>query len=336
MALIWFDGCGEYYDTGDIDDVWHHRNNAVTVLPTSGRRGGACLELDSFDTLEYGFPIKTTVTIGFAIRFSSIPGSDQVFLELKSRSDVQIQLEVSSAGAIAIKRGTSSYLNTSAAGLVFGATWHYVELQVTINNTTGSYEVRLDGVNIMSGTNVDTQASGNANVDAFLLDASSAGIRYDDLYILDDTGAAPQNDFLGDSRVEVVFPDGAGNSSQWTPSAGSNWQNVDDNPADDDSTYNESSTTNDIDLYTYANPPAITGGSTFWGVKAMAKINKQDAGDRNFRIVARPTSTNRNGASQPLSTDWLYRHEIWDIDPETSSAWTDSTFNASEFGAEVL
>src|SRR6185437_13665423 len=56
----------------------------------------------------------------------------------------------------------------------------------------------------------------------------------------------------GDLRVECVMPNGPGAHTQFTPSAGANWQNVDEVPPDDDTTHNDSSTAGQLDTFVHA------------------------------------------------------------------------------------
>ncbi len=52
------------------------------------------------------------------------------------------------------------------------------------------------------------------------------GMQIDDLTFCDSTGSAPYDGFLGNVRVQALLPAGAGASTQFTPSTGSdpNWQ----------------------------------------------------------------------------------------------------------------
>ena len=63
--------------------------------------------------------------------------------------------------------------------------------------------------------------------------ATTANYDYDDLYICDGTTVPgePVNDFLGDVRVDTLYPNGNGNSSQWVgqdANSTDNYLNVDD------------------------------------------------------------------------------------------------------------
>lgn len=248
---------------------------------------------------------------------------------------------MTSAGAIRVTRSGSTEIGISAGGLVSTDVWYYLELKVKIGNSPdGTIEVHLDGVTIINESSIDTLGSGLAIAQgiSFNGNGTSNMTWIDDVYVLDIAGAAPYNDFLGDSRVDGLLPDGVGFSSDFTtatPSA-NHFENVDENPPDDDTSYNETNIANDIDLFDYAALPIVVGGATVWAVQVSGYLNKQDAGPAPFRIVSRPTSATFNGAQQEPSTDYKYFHEILELNPQTALGWLESEVDAAEFGVEAL
>jgi hypothetical protein len=76
----------------------------------------------------------------------------------------------------------------------------------------------------------------------------------DDLIVHDNEAG-----FFGDVQVETIRPDAAGNHTDFTPLAGSNFQNVDETTPDGDTTYNFSSTVNHKDTYRLADLAAASG-----------------------------------------------------------------------------
>src|SRR5262249_36678260 len=154
---------------------------------------------------------------------------------------------------------------TSTSFLSAGA-FNYIEVKITISDTVGVVTVRVNGTSTgwLALTSQDTQNGGPSTITNIILggdlvtNASNAPSHFDDVVILDTTGAV-NNDFLGDCRVEAIFPNGAGNYAQWTPSTGSNFQNVDENPPNDDSDYNSSSTAGQIDTFNYSNLSVTSG-----------------------------------------------------------------------------
>lgn len=339
MALLFFDGCGEYYDTAHLEQVWDGSSSGPSV-GLVGRRGGAGITCASLDSMDKIIPITTgSVFCGFAIEFTSVV--QDVFFHIFRESSVHINLELEANGAITINYGPSSS-QTSSSGLVSPGVYHYLEIQALVDDSVGLYTVKLDGIQILTNSSVDTQNGGLAGIDRIRFGDTGAHttLRFDDVYILDTTGTpAAQKTFLGDIRVDAVFPDGDGTQTQFDTtfpaSPTTHYTKVDENPATADTDYNETATVNDTDLFDYAALPSVAGGSTVLSVKVAALARKTDAGSRTLQLVTRPVSTNFNSGDKALQTDYHYKFELWDEDPQAAAAWTDSTINAAEFGVEA-
>ena len=339
MALQFFDGCGEYYPTAQLHRVWDSIANA-TVLPTSGRRSGACIRLGA-TTHHIGksFPQVQSIVAAFALSIPSLPAGDSIIGRFYGAGVNHLNIYIDSLGHIGVERGSTELVETTA--VITGGTYYYLEVKVLISNTVGTVDIQIDGVNEASGTGLDTNNSGTDVVDAvYVVGYNASQLDVDDFYIVDTSGLAPWNDFLGDVRADMVLPNGDGTTSDFDTtfpaSPTTHSTKVDENPATDDTDYNETNTPNDIDLFDYAAVPTIAGASGVLGVKSMALARKTNAGTANMRLVTRPVSTNFNGPSEPLGSDYRYHFNIWEDNPETSSVWTDATINAAQFGIEAL
>jgi len=162
---------------------------------------------------------------------------------------------------MAITMDGSGRLQANRSGTVLGTstntispnTWYYVELGVTIGSS-GSYQIRVNGATWVSGSG-NTQQSSNASANTVGLGSSfspSSGgnLYYGDFYAADGTGSI-NNGFLGDCRVEVIFPNANGDVNQWTPNTGTNWGAVSQTNADGDSTFVSDATVGDRDYYKF-------------------------------------------------------------------------------------
>lgn len=340
MASLWFDGCGEFYNTNaQAQRVWTNIPNMTVQSTTPRTAGGKYIRgtagthwarkafiNGSTDECVWGFAYRTS-TIGGTSVFARMWGSGTEHLRFSNVS-----------GQILVELGNGTDIVTSAATPLSANTWHYIEIRALIANSGGQVEVHVDGVQVINESSVDTQNGGTATVNMVQV-SSHSGVttEFDDVYICDMTGAAPHNTFLGDVRVDVILPDGAGNTSDFDTTNGSanHWENVDEANADDDTTYNETPTANDVDLFTYEALDSISGGSSELGVKAVAIAKKVAAGDADLRLVARPGVTNRNGSTLPSQTSYKAHEHVWPTNPD-GGAWTKTAIDGSEFGVEKL
>lgn len=191
----------------------------------------------------------------------------------------------------------------------------------------------------MNITNVDTRNGGSGVVDNVVFcapDSYSDGVPHnlDDVYILDTTGST-NNSFLGDSRIVTLRPAAAGASTDFTPSAGDNYECVDDAPgADDDASYVEAATTGMIDMYKSTTVSELP--TAIHAVQLRSTSRKTDAGSMGVRNRLTSGSTTVSGHTPALSTDYSVNVDVFEADPDTGNAWTLGGVNSIEAGVETV
>ncbi|MBF0095313.1 MAG: hypothetical protein HQL34_12335 [Alphaproteobacteria bacterium] len=161
--------------------------------------------------------------VGFARLITSLTASDMLILE--DNGSEQIVVRHTDTGSIAIDRGATQLALSS--GSLLPNTWTFIEVKAVIADSGGSVTVRVNGADFVSVSNADTKATATASANSVKFwgsGGSGATVRYDDIYILDGTGAI--NDFLGDHRVRTLLP-AADDSVQFARSTGAyNYANV--------------------------------------------------------------------------------------------------------------
>ena len=192
---------------------------------------------------------QSRMLFSFAVYFENFPASNYTqFLEFSNSGNVECCLAVSSAGALALMNATSftTVLAGSGPGVVSPGNWYFIDVDVTISGSVGAITVHLNtplgGAALFSATGLNNLGfSGIASMNQFVIGdvGNNISIRFDDFHAQDPTGSAP-NTILGEgSRIYTKLPNGAGYATTLTPNgASANWQCVDDNPPDDDTTYN--------------------------------------------------------------------------------------------------
>lgn len=301
-----------------------------------GRLDNCCYDYSSINVATRTPVINNhaTLIIGFAIKvYTDFNFTTYPFLKLWDGVDLGINLTLVAGGEIAVKRGNDTLATTSGAGLLFDV-WYWIEFKVTINNTTGSYELRIGGVNILSDSGIDTQSGSNAYCDSvqFRGSPTAGSFRIDDWYVCNGDGSV-NNDFLGNMRVSAIFPSEAGNSTQWTPSAGDNYDCVDENPANDDTDYVETDTVGYKDLYGYDSLGAISG---IKGIQINTQCRETDASSFSLITPIRSGGTDYDDSAQAIgTTNYTAKMRVAELDPDTSAAWTYTGINNAEFGIKV-
>jgi hypothetical protein len=332
MALLFYDGF-DYYATANFPQRYTAAGSDWDVVAAIGRFGtsGARQTSGAAPTLSKTLATNyATLIAGVACSRSAIAGTNPIIFAFFDGSTEQVSVRIAATtGLVGVYRNGTLLANSSFA--VSTGVYFYVELKSTIHNTTGTYDLQINGVNVLSATGVNTRGSANNFANRLVLGSTnniSGTITLDDLYVCDTSGSA-NNNFLGDVRVETLFPNGAGNSTQFTPSTGVNNAAVDE-ATPNTTDYVTSTADNQIDTYTFTD--LASSGVTVYGVQEFAYAQKTDASAKSVALVTRPGSTNNAGSDKALSTSFTYYSDIQELNPDTSSAWTTSQINATEFG----
>lgn len=316
--------------------------SSASITVGNGRRGTASYRTSTNGTVLKTIDAQATWIVGFAFRVAALPtGSALSILSLLDAGTAQLTVTLNVDGTMSVYRGTSGgTLLTTSASTLAAATMHYIDFKATINDTTGSYSLRLNGAVATSGTGVDTKQTANATANQIQVGAqqnrSQGNCDVDDLVICDGTGSA-NNDFLGDVRVDCYLPSGNGNSSMLVGSDSNSTDNyllVDEASQNGDTDYVQSATPNDKDTYAFADMSHTP--SSIFGVQINMVAKKDDSGNRTICPVIRSGGFDTDGTTQALATTYQVLHEIRETDPNTAAAWTRTALNAAEFGVKVV
>lgn len=257
-------------------------------------------------------------------------GVTMIRLEDSLAGTQQITFTVLADGRMEVRRGTGTTLAASDPGVFSLNTWHFIQIRALIANSGGNVQVWLNGRKHIDVTG-DTQNTANAHVNYWALGwGGGPQARYANILIYDESGAAP-NARTPETRIYADLPNAAGGSSGWTPSAGSNYQCVDEQPNDGDSTYVSAAAAGLDDAY--ACPASVPGGSTVYAVGVEFDARKDDAGTNDIDGLVRSGGANYpSGSTSPLTTTYQRFRRIWATDPATGAAWTVSGANAAQPG----
>jgi hypothetical protein len=329
-------------DTSGIAAVGRHTSNGWKMSVT-GSSSGASKQLALAPA---GIVDPTTLICGFAINpvtpFSLLSngvsqavgaGNPSILCTVRTGAGEQFWIRLDQAGTLSVFR-TSNLVGTTSGGLVQGA-YNFVEIRAVIS-TSGQITIRINGVQVLALTAVNIAASGGTTWSELRLgyQAAGAGVShewdFDDLYLLDGSGAAPWNAFLGDVRVDARLPTAPGATTGWTPSAGANWQNVDDAAPNGDTDYNSGATAPLTDTFVVQDAPVV--GAPIFGVQHNLSLKKMDAGICSVCPVVRHGGTDYVGSDVGSSLGYNYGRAVQQVNPGTGVQWLEADFNAAEFG----
>jgi hypothetical protein len=345
MALLFCDSVRHYSTAARIAEKWTAASGtSPTVHSTGGRGNGPALRfLASGGNYNYFFRKvlsgnAATLIAGF--RFTQIgafSGTITPFVGFRDGGITQVSLAFTSSGNIVAYRGTptTNLLGTSTNAILLSAL-DYIEFKATFHGTTGTVEVRVNGSSTgwLNLTGLNTQATANAYANEVIFGQAvgTGNERYFSDIVICDTSGSVNNDFLGEVNVDAYLPTGAGNYAQFTPSAGANWECVDE-ASPNTTDYVSSSTAGHIDTYAFAdmigNNPQIKGVvNNLWALKT-------DSGTVFAKSKYRRNDTDYTGANLTPGTTYTALQHVYETDPATGDPWVKGDFNDAEFGVEV-
>jgi hypothetical protein len=331
MALVFCDGF-DHYTSAEVGKKWSAGvGSGGSIHSSHGRYGKGFMAQPNNpadESISVNVPITATGVVGVAYQCNYGNATDSLLFV--NEGAIRHLIVYYDGTYISVKRGDGTVLGTGTKRFLLND-WRYYELKFTIHDSTGSFELRVNGETSVSATGVDTKNGGTGIPDRVALGTSSAGSTN---HLFDDFYAASGATFLGDVRVQSILPSGAGNTTQWTASAGSNYECVDDADPNGDTDYVSETTASEKDTYAFGSLTPTSG--TIAGVQVMAYARKDDAGSRSIAPVYRPASTDYDGATVTVGDSYTYYREITEVSPETSAAWTIAEVNGAEFGVKLI
>lgn len=306
-----------------------------------GRYGGWCLEhtrAGGTEDINRDFPAgnNTTgqITLGFDWKVSNLVSRPLMRLMQNATTTSQFTIYQNSDGSLSIRNGNSgTVLGTSAAGVIAINTWYFIEVAVAIDNS-GSAEVRVTSggvtTTVINVSGVDTMGAANLNVGRINLPEpdSSGTMWYDNLYVRDDLT------FMGPHRVIYRRPLTAlaGDFNMTATAASSYPLRVDDQAADTGS-YITGDTVSDEQLFTVEALSRFTG--TDVAAVQVVAFARTDAGTATLAPVVSSNGDVAVGGNWSLDTTLRFRFAMFNVDPDTSAAWTRSALALAHIGARI-
>lgn len=219
--------------------------------------------------------------------------------------------------------------------------WHYARLKCTTalsgDADPGAASLDIYGVTEFALSGVDLACVGNEGITHIEFhgycgaDASTQHSIYIDNVLIIDPSTGTPTDWLPEMRVQSLKPI-ANDSVAWTPSTGSNYQNVDEETPDDDTSYNHAAVVGALDLFQFETLVAPYGVTCLDLVNISRKDNAYYS--RGVALSAKVAGSTTHGSDNPLNT----AYEAWARrlqEKPAGGAWTVAEVNASRFGVKV-
>lgn len=329
MALLWMEGFDQYVDGAlPLDSRWGRRVGVPSVAAST--RSVKQLTTSQGKYVESVIANNAaSIVLGFAFYRNTIDGRTFVTLQ-DARGNTHLYLQAATNAFVVKNSANTTLLTVTIASLV----WTYIEVKVTIHDTAGSVECRVNGVAAGAASGVDTRNNtGESGISRIRLGENDIGSHvyyFDDMYVLDLTGST-NNDFLGDCSVGILLPTGDSSVQMSRSGGASNAANV-ASIGDGDSTYVYTSTVGHKDMYAVADTstPAL-----IYGVAATAEVRVADGGLRNCKLHL---ASGGNAWSKQVIATNAYRlaGQVCSDAISGTTRWTAADINAATVGVEAI
>jgi len=214
MALIFLEGFDKFggLNSSDASVValltageWTSSAGSIHQIVAPLSSTGFSLQLGASTSITKTLSTNYSRLIG-GIRFSSTLTNNGGITFLDAGT-AQASITINTTGAFSVRTGgiTGTALGTSSVTVTAGTT-HYLEWDIAFSNS-GSYQLWLDGVSILSGSG-DTTGTANsfANQLQLIQGSGTNTLIYDDLYLFDTTGTTNNAVLNTSPRIETQFP----------------------------------------------------------------------------------------------------------------------------------
>jgi len=335
-----------WYDTPGGDQVPFYNNLEVATgrLAGFGVKNGASAAACYFRLQKSGPFADGNVTVGFACK---IGGEHKFFtlIELALEDDFDFveaenfNLRTEADGNISVYF-QNSLLDTTTGIDLDDSDWHYIEFNAKCHPSAGSYQLIVDGVTALSDTGLDSQVFPDAGhfiegryegMEWGNQDDTDPDYQFDDMYITLDDASGLNDGVLGPRVVEAITPNADGDTTDWTPSTGTdNYALVDENPPNDDTDYNEAADSSNVtDLYQYTSLSTIVGAVN--AVMILTTL-KHDTSIGFYDTLWKENGTQDDDSGPSISTDYEQRPVLVEQSPDGPTNWTVSRVNGAQFG----
>lgn len=273
------------------------------------------------------------ISVRFRIRFRV--DTQHEFLHLHDTPSFHLSLRRNSDDTLTVVVPGATHTSTDTYTI---DTWYEMEVYLLVHDTTGAYRVKVDGVvpnksggGTMDQSGLDTKAGSSTTVTRVRIGSATLDTYTDD-HVIDVSGADIE---LG--QVETLYPNGMGDLAEMTrggTDSGANWSQCDEAQSNNNTDYVLNTVADKRDCYAFQNR-SIAGNPK--AVQVAGAVTRNTSGTFTFKFFVRIAGVNYDGTQVFTATsDYVIYSEVWNSNPATGNAWTDSDIDGAQFGIKAI
>jgi len=351
MALLFIDGFDTYATTNDapVTDAIHTAGYVTSdgfggpanTQVLTDTRTGIGFSLSPVNSNEGGwiarfFPTAAGIVTGFAIKWQADQAGAICSLLYNNGvggAYTQLTLSWNGMNGISCYTGDDVGVYQSPPNVLFDGVWQYVEVKYSPGIATSYLEVRVDGVAVITVTNETLQHAGAAAlINEFQFNGPGSGWYYCDDWYLCDLSGTSFNDFLGDCVVHSLLPNSDAGTNQMTQAGGASgehFSDVNDVPADGDTSYLNSNTSGQKELFGLSAIPNDIITVLAISVNVTARKTAPGLGTYKICLVYGENELDSPLKSAPI--DYIQTQFLCPAPPGGGN-WTNAALTASKIG----
>ena len=329
MTRVWSEGF-------ELQDLVGY--TASPGISTSVKRSGAASYAGA-DTYTSSFTKTITAVSEFYLRFA-------VYLNNNSSTTFYWKKGGTTLGYITINTSgitiSCNGLTDTGAYIPIVNSWTLLEVHIKINDTTGVVEIKYEGL-LDASVSGDTKPGADTTVDTLYFERFNAGGYYPVLYLddigLNNTAGGVDDSWCGDGKIIMLTPnDDVTTELTQYPALTDHHADVDDYPADGDTTYVQGTVVDEEDLYELSASGLVAADvdtiNRVW-VESRSKDTVASGGEVALFIVS--DATEGTGADVVLGTAYSTKVMSQEFlqDPDGPAAWSVAALDALRAGVRT-
>lgn len=315
----------EMNDTNYETGVTYYGTPSITS--SEKRTGTYALSLYNA-TIGYGVGKPSEVYIGVGMFLNNVSVVQKVVAFWTSNA-LLFQIKIAIGGSIQACRG-STVVAESTNTLATGG-WNYVELYYKEGDSAGVITIRVNGAEWLTFTGDTKNVTGDFSTVRLSQSSSFSFIIYYDDLVINDTAGSVNNSWPGQQKLYLATVNAAGDATDLTASAGTNYEAVDEIPPST-TDYVYGSTATEKDLYNITDPLA---GTETLGSVVVNFVAKLDSGSGNLAATVKAGLTEDDATADGLTETWVLYQSIWATNPDDSAAWAPADIDDLQIGIEI-
>lgn len=321
MAIDFLSG----FETGDFSE-WDMNSGLCSVQGTIKHTGSYSCRFNPIVGQAYIAHTNTCTRVSFWLYFATMPDTEPNPTRICGKEDQLALLLDNDGQVLRLYDGTTS----KGSYNVWFETGIWYRLSLSFNPTTNSAKVYLNGIEILSKTDI-TASSSTGKYYGFY-NATTGDMYLDDI-IQDDTEST---DDIGDIRVKRAAIIGAGNYTEFDNYEGSaiHYENIDELSSNDaDYNYNAAGGALTRECYALENCSSMGLVNTdfIMAVQTWCRMKRSGGGGTTHNILRRDNGSDYE-AIKSLTTDLTNYFHVDAVMPNGGNDWTQVRFDAFEVG----